>query len=96
MGEDFWSYGVAPNRHVLEVFLRRHHPRACPRGSCPPRTCSTRPRTRRIASDPHALPLHPHARMEMRVHPPSGFMADPRRRLQIGKPRHLHPARGPK
>jgi 4,5-dihydroxyphthalate decarboxylase len=25
MGEDFWSYGLAANRHVLEVFLRRHH-----------------------------------------------------------------------
>jgi hypothetical protein len=24
-GEDFWSYGLAPNRHVLESFLRRHH-----------------------------------------------------------------------
>jgi len=25
MGEDFWSYGVAPNRKVLETFLRHHH-----------------------------------------------------------------------
>jgi 4,5-dihydroxyphthalate decarboxylase len=25
MGEDFWSYGLAPNRHVLEAFLRAHH-----------------------------------------------------------------------
>jgi 4,5-dihydroxyphthalate decarboxylase len=25
MGHDFWSYGVAPNRHTLEYFLRRHH-----------------------------------------------------------------------
>ena len=25
MGEDFWSYGLAANRHVLEVFLRHHH-----------------------------------------------------------------------
>ena len=25
MGEDFWSYGLEANRHVLEVFLRRHH-----------------------------------------------------------------------
>ncbi len=25
MGEDFWSYGLAPNRHVLERFLRQHH-----------------------------------------------------------------------
>ncbi|MEX0841182.1 MAG: ABC transporter substrate-binding protein [Xanthobacteraceae bacterium] len=25
MGEDFWPYGVAPNRKTLEVFLRRHH-----------------------------------------------------------------------
>ena len=25
MGQDFWSYGFAPNRHVLERFLRRHH-----------------------------------------------------------------------
>ena len=24
MGEDFWSYGLAPNRHVLERFLRQH------------------------------------------------------------------------
>ena len=25
MGPDFWSYGVAPNRHVLESFLHHHH-----------------------------------------------------------------------
>ncbi len=25
MGEDFWSYGLPPNRHVLEAFLRQHH-----------------------------------------------------------------------
>jgi 4,5-dihydroxyphthalate decarboxylase len=25
MGDDFWSYGLAPNRHVIERFLRRHH-----------------------------------------------------------------------
>jgi 4,5-dihydroxyphthalate decarboxylase len=25
MGEDFWSYGVASNRHVIEAFLRHHH-----------------------------------------------------------------------
>src|SRR5262249_18086411 len=25
MGDDFWSYGLAPNRHVLERFLRHHH-----------------------------------------------------------------------
>lgn len=25
MGEDFWPYGLAPNRHVLERFLERHH-----------------------------------------------------------------------
>ncbi|HYZ63819.1 MAG TPA: ABC transporter substrate-binding protein, partial [Acetobacteraceae bacterium] len=25
MGEDFWPYGLEPNRHVLERFLRRHH-----------------------------------------------------------------------
>lgn len=25
MGEDFWAYGLDANRHVLEVFLRRHH-----------------------------------------------------------------------
>jgi 4,5-dihydroxyphthalate decarboxylase len=25
MGDDFWSYGLEANRHVLEVFLRRHH-----------------------------------------------------------------------
>jgi 4,5-dihydroxyphthalate decarboxylase len=25
MGEDFWSYGVAPNRTALETFLRHHH-----------------------------------------------------------------------
>lgn len=25
MGEDFWSYGLAPNHHVLEPFLRQHH-----------------------------------------------------------------------
>ena len=25
MGDDFWSYGVEPNRHVLENFFRHHH-----------------------------------------------------------------------
>jgi len=25
MGEDFWAYGLEPNRHVLEAFLGRHH-----------------------------------------------------------------------
>jgi 4,5-dihydroxyphthalate decarboxylase len=25
MGEDWWSYGLAPNRHVLETFLGYHH-----------------------------------------------------------------------
>jgi len=25
MGTDFWSYGLAPNRHVLDAFLRHHH-----------------------------------------------------------------------
>ena len=25
MGEDFWSYGLDANRHVLQVFLQRHH-----------------------------------------------------------------------
>jgi 4,5-dihydroxyphthalate decarboxylase len=25
MGDDFWAYGVEPNRHVIETFLRHHH-----------------------------------------------------------------------
>jgi len=25
MGDDFWAYGLEPNRHVLETFLRYHH-----------------------------------------------------------------------
>lgn len=25
MGEDYWSYGVSPNRATLETFLRHHH-----------------------------------------------------------------------
>ncbi len=25
MGDDFWSYGVAPNRKVLDYFLEQHH-----------------------------------------------------------------------
>jgi len=25
MGLDFWSYGAAPNRHVLDTFLHHHH-----------------------------------------------------------------------
>jgi len=25
MGDDFWSYGLGANRHVLETFLQRHH-----------------------------------------------------------------------
>src|SRR5262249_39504797 len=25
MGADYWSYGVEPNRHVLETFTRYHH-----------------------------------------------------------------------
>jgi 4,5-dihydroxyphthalate decarboxylase len=25
MGEDWWPYGIAPNRHVLETLDRSHH-----------------------------------------------------------------------
>jgi 4,5-dihydroxyphthalate decarboxylase len=25
LGEDWWAYGFAPNRHVLDTFLRYHH-----------------------------------------------------------------------
>jgi 4,5-dihydroxyphthalate decarboxylase len=25
MGDDWWAYGFAPNRHVLDTFLRYHH-----------------------------------------------------------------------
>jgi 4,5-dihydroxyphthalate decarboxylase len=25
MGEDYWSYGVAPNIRTLETFVRHHH-----------------------------------------------------------------------
>jgi 4,5-dihydroxyphthalate decarboxylase len=25
MGDDYWSYGLEPNRKTLEVFLRHHH-----------------------------------------------------------------------
>lgn len=25
MGEDYWAYGLEPNRHVLTRFLERHH-----------------------------------------------------------------------
>ena len=25
MGDDFWSYGVAPNRKTLDSFLHHHH-----------------------------------------------------------------------
>jgi 4,5-dihydroxyphthalate decarboxylase len=25
MGEDFWPYGIAPNRATLATFLRHHH-----------------------------------------------------------------------
>jgi 4,5-dihydroxyphthalate decarboxylase len=25
LGEDWWPYGVGPNRHVLDTFLRYHH-----------------------------------------------------------------------
>ena len=25
MGQDFWSYGLAPNRHALDAFLAHHH-----------------------------------------------------------------------
>jgi len=25
MGPDFWSYGLAANRHVLDSFLQHHH-----------------------------------------------------------------------
>lgn len=28
MGHDYWTYGVEPNRHVLETFLRYHHEQA--------------------------------------------------------------------
>ena len=27
MGQDFWSYGVEPNRKVLDYFLGQHHAR---------------------------------------------------------------------
>ena len=25
LGDDLWPYGFAPNRHVLDTFLRYHH-----------------------------------------------------------------------
>jgi 4,5-dihydroxyphthalate decarboxylase len=25
LGDEWWPYGLAPNRHVLETFLRYHH-----------------------------------------------------------------------
>jgi 4,5-dihydroxyphthalate decarboxylase len=25
MGQDYWAYGVEPNRKVLDYFLRQHH-----------------------------------------------------------------------
>jgi 4,5-dihydroxyphthalate decarboxylase len=25
MGEDFWTYGIEKNRHVLEHFFTQHH-----------------------------------------------------------------------
>ena len=25
LGDDWWAYGYAPNRHVLDTFLRYHH-----------------------------------------------------------------------
>jgi 4,5-dihydroxyphthalate decarboxylase len=25
MGDDFWPYGLEPNRKTLETFLRHHH-----------------------------------------------------------------------
>ena len=25
MGDDWWPYGLGPNRHVLDTFLRYHH-----------------------------------------------------------------------
>jgi 4,5-dihydroxyphthalate decarboxylase len=25
MGDDYWPYGYAPNKHVLDTFLRYHH-----------------------------------------------------------------------
>ena len=25
MGENWWPYGVEPNRHVIETFTRYHH-----------------------------------------------------------------------
>ncbi len=25
MGEDFWTYGIEKNRHVLEDFFSQHH-----------------------------------------------------------------------
>ena len=50
-GRDFWSYGLDANRHVLEVFLRRHHAEGLSSRCCRRRNCSIRLRTRRIASD---------------------------------------------
>ena len=29
MGDDFWPYGLEPNRNVLDTFLRYHHEQGC-------------------------------------------------------------------
>lgn len=36
MGEDYWSYGLEPNRHVLEVFTRYHHEQGLSRRNLSP------------------------------------------------------------
>jgi 4,5-dihydroxyphthalate decarboxylase len=51
MGEDFWSYGVEPNRKVLDYFLASIARRVFPRGGLPSRSCFTRRLTRRSRCD---------------------------------------------
>ena len=40
LGDDYWSYGFANNRHVLEVFMRYHHAQGLSKAWCGPSSCS--------------------------------------------------------
>jgi len=51
MGDDWWPYGLEPNRHVLDTFLRYHTSRDCRSNAASPRTSSrARPSSRSRSS----------------------------------------------
>lgn len=49
MGPNMWSYGLQPNRHVLDAFLRYHYDQACRRAWSRPTNFSIRRRPKPTA-----------------------------------------------